>query len=453
MSKLPLVDKNAYLSIYISRGYIYSVLAYAHYDIGRKYTQTDQSKYKVDKRELTNKVFWIEFFDGLESKFSWDLLSKDKSRSNIAHILNFDNEGVGVSNIRVTIDSGVDLRSESIAALREYIPGLDINIDEPKTLSKLTHSFSKKLNYVDTILLNLDLDKFEITRIIDSSSANFKARKNEKAEFQNTHCKIKWDNKEALIDSVRDSRIRAFMSTDIDGTGLYNDWANFVLHSIPMTQNNGLKDLIRSFISVQLLSLFNNNKSLFDKFGINGEKSLLIVEGDIISLLGVKALSLSLFDGLQLRGTFDMYIDYNRRFRTLGHNYSAGINSADYIVTQEQVLRNFVRCYLPEVPGKGTERKVVFSGNITGSEVGEKGIYGLTPTLVVEKLPNEKGKYVFDGKFVKGSYVEGLSESIEFTSETDEHIDYVLIDGRFKPVVYGPDYRSNSNKINSWLND
>ena len=55
-------------------------------------------------------------------------------------------------------------------------------------------------------------------------------------------------------------------------------------------------------------------------------------------------------------------------------------------------------------------------------------------------------------KFVKGAYIKNAGEMIEFILDPEKiAIEKLFVDCRPKPVIYGPDAKTNKNKISQWF--
>lgn len=453
VSKLPLLEKNAFLSVYLSKGFIYASLAYSHYDIGRKYVLSDITSIDLDKDPIGTREFWMEYFHSLEERFDWDILANSSSHYGLSRFKKFDDEGEGVAGIQFNISELITDRGAMVGALRECIPEIDIKIIDKNSFVDNIWEVASKTGYKDLIYIDMNLKRFDIYRLTASHREKSKMESKDFKRYELSSCKINWDNSEALIDSVKDVRLKAFSGFDLESNDGYNLWANYVLRPVLKPGGKMLADTIRAFCSVQLLSIYNRSTTTFKDFGTKGVSSLVIVAGDLVDAFREEYLIVSILDGLQLRGMFDIVIDKGLTTRTLGPKYSEGVNAADFIVSQDQVLKNGIRTFVPEIPGRGIERKVVFDGSLINEKDGIRPVYGLTPTIMRCSLNKIAKKNTFEGRFVKGAYVEGLDEKIEFISEKNDLIDSVFIDCRFKPVIYGPDYRSNIHKLSSWFDE
>lgn len=432
---------------------LFSTLAYSHYDIGRKYVLTDHSYIDISKDDLGDVNFWVEYFTGLETKFGWDFVTGSANKLGISRIVEFEDEGVGIAGIRFAISDQIQKRGQIVGALRDYLPtiGIDI-IDQVKKVNSLW-ALNQKLGYEDTIHIDLNLSRFEIFRITKFGIFEKKTPESKKVEFTMQHSKINWNSDHALMEALKDARFRAFSGVDLEASNGYNTWANYVLRPVYRNKDKNIEDILRAFVSVQLLSIFNSNASQFKNFGVKGKPVSVIVSGELTNSMDFKSLIVAILDGLQLRGTFDLILDKQMLIANLGAGYAQGVNNKEFIVSNEQVIRKVTRVFAPEIPGKGNERKVIFDGTMTNEISGSEGVYALTPSILYKDFPRNNKRTVFDGKFVKGAYVEGMVGDVSILNEAESIVDSVLIDARFKPVIYGPDYNSNKDKLKVWFNE
>lgn len=450
MTQVSLQDKNAYLSVYISHSQIHSVLAYSHNEIDRQYLLEDRTAIDYQRDDLSSVLFWEELFSGLTQQFGWEFLSGLGNGASFREVIPFEDEGSGVVRMKVLLWNNTPNVTEVLQSIRAISPQIEIEMLDGKKFGSKSQNVGAKIGYLDVISLELDPTRFSVARTY--KSGNKKNFKNIKASDWESHeAKISWDNKYALIDSVRSSKFKAFLGDDKPFNVLVNTWANFILTPTVERSNESLKDLVRSYITVQLFSIYNDNKEMFAGYGVSGKKSCVIVSGLLASVLDENELLIGILDGLQMRGNFDLYVDKGSHLLTLGDQYSLGVNADKYIV--QEGLMDYVgaKVYIPEVPGKEGEVKMVFDGELIRSDQSREPIHTVTPHLSYFELDSSL-KNILSGKFVKGSYVEGLNEDIELIAGKDgDNVDRVYIDSRFKPSIYGPTASDNRSKIKAWL--
>ncbi|WKZ31358.1 MAG: hypothetical protein QY318_01120 [Candidatus Dojkabacteria bacterium] len=467
MGRLSLLEKNAFLSIYANRYGLHATFAYSHYEIDRSYTFNDFTVIDWENDPVGEYDFWLEYLQKLGDKFEWEFLENSFSKFSMGKVREFEDEGEGVSAIRFVFDGNLEERSKSINAIHGYFPEVIVEVLDNKKGRDLLSKLAIRLGYRDALLIDLNLHKFEIFR----SKVNEKTRSANLADihdkpWDSAHSKISWDSNRALIEKLKDARLKAFATVDPEGSVVYNQWANLVCDRYASTSNRNLLDILRSYATVQLLSMFNSAK-LFDGMGQGQKPTLLIITGGIPSMLKSDQTYLAILDGLQLRGSFDVMFSSNYEVFTLADEFIEGVNAKYYIVTLGQITERMERLFAPDIPGRPEEKKTVFMANITTKGTGEKTVYALASSIANIDLPKEE--YVIDGDFVKGAYIEGGSllgmsggekkssrkgEGFMWHSAKEKlQIDRIVVDARYKPVVYGPDYRVNKNKISSWIGE
>ncbi|MCA9374875.1 hypothetical protein KC622_00935 [Candidatus Dojkabacteria bacterium] len=445
MRKLPLLEKNAILSIEVSRNSISSVLAYSHYEINRNYLLTDKSVIDSEADPVGESEFWSNYFNALSKKFNWDFLNQSPKDYFLGKIMAFEDEGQGLGAIQIQISPSIKKEKEIFVALHNFLPGADLSASGITEDNTQLANLAEKLGYDELIMLDMNLMRFDLSWVYNS--------KKDKS-WQEFHSKIDWDKKLPLIDAIRDSRLKAFSTMDLENPQIYNKWANFILKPVMKTNDAVIQDLLRSYVTVQLLTIHNNAQNRLNNFAIKRKKSGLILKGDVLGLLQYKQLVLSVLDGLQIRGAFDLLVDYNNVFTLLGRQYSEGINATKFIVTKSVVFDSKDRVYVFEVPGRHEEKKAVFLGSASSVNSKSRDISAVSGEFVIKDLSGFASgeSYVFEGSFAKGAYVEGFDKKIEFTSGNEQDsISKVILDTRHKPVTYGPDYRSNLRKFSRWF--
>lgn len=472
MSKLSLLDKNAYLTIYLNQGVISANLAYSHYEIGRSYVLNDVSQYDQYREEISTVFFWDEYFGALEKLWNWELITPREVYQTFRSTIPFTDEGTGVVMIKVIIWNHLKNLPEIISSLRAVSPKITIELVDQKKVSERISTTADRLGYSDVLHLDLNPRDFRYSRM---QKMNNKSRMtNIKSPLWNfKHAKLNWDSIDSLINLFDSSKFKAFLSVDVRDA-LKSTWANFIVKPTLKIVEGEMLDFMRAFVTAQLFSSYNDRSEIFREIGtsdlaqrLNEEElrdfshsRLIIVSGSVARILPPKYLILSILDGLQVRGGVDVFIDYDDRFTSFGDQYSLGVNATDYIMTRDELGFRPYRVYSPEIPGGGNESKVVFDGqNIitTMSKDGEnknaqiQSVYALSGQIYLYKLPEAEKNYI-SGKFVRGAYVDGIGEELLLVSESSMiRYDSLIIDARFKPTVYGPNSATNRNNLSKWL--
>lgn len=440
--KLPNIDKNAYLSVFLNNQTIYANLAYVDYTSGRNYILSDITQ--VDDKEVVYSFdFWNEYFDCIREKFNWEIFREK-------NIIPITAEGIGLGALTVHISGHHYDVDKILGFLREVSFQIKFKVVTSDYIRRLMDGVSSKVGYEDIVYINLDLFDFDIFRFkAIGENRNLSQPLNQNGIFEDAS--IRWLKKENLIENISNTKLKAFMSHEVNAQKLSNLWANFVLKPSYVKNNTILQDLIRSYITVQLLSILNENQNKFTQIGATSNTTLLILSGTLLSILDPQELYLSLIDGLELGGELDVLIDNKGQFLTFGRNMVEGIESEEYVVSINDIMNKVKKIVLANVKTAG-KRKVIFSGKLESSSHGEKEIYAFSPEITVVPLNNKK-EFV-TGKFIQGAFWGDKYETFELYSD-ERTVTYseLIIDGRTKPVVYGPDARTNRLKINGWINE
>lgn len=448
MKKLPILEKNAYLNIYISSNSISANLSYSHYDIGRNYILHDDTYFDPVNDPISDQSFWDEYFVELMRLFEWKILELTKTKISFAQIIDFEDEGLGVSGISFVLHNALPNRIKILSVLHSYLPTAEIIIHNDKEISKFAPELTQKLGYKSLLYINADFEKFDVINI---DTVNENGKPSEKV----TSAKIYWDNKESLIQSIFDKKFNAFMSVDMNIEENINLWANFVTRSTFTTENYILHDVLRAFLTVELSTILFKNPEITECNLVSEKDRLVVVEGVLTKLLDIKEIVIALLDGLQMKGPFDLFIDKNSQFISYGRKFTEGINAKDYIVPVSAVLGDLNFVSIIENPSKKSN-EAVFSGEFVSKESDRKDVYLLSSEFREFKFANDESKSIFSGRCMKGAYIYGLDKNKELIIVSDpENVKYksVFLDARMRPVIYGPDYRKNKDKLKMWTNE
>jgi len=76
VAKQSFLAKNAYLSVYVTEHFIYSHLAYSHYEINRSYILRDVSPLLRNFPIGEAYEYWSDFFSKLEERWNWQIFRK-----------------------------------------------------------------------------------------------------------------------------------------------------------------------------------------------------------------------------------------------------------------------------------------------------------------------------------------------------------------------------------------
>ncbi len=451
MNQLPMLNKNAYLTLLIKDNFIYANLAYSDITSQKTYILSDSTdlsplKFRLDDLSFS-KDFWYEYFDSLEKIFDWDIV--DRTYEGIFKIKNFEKEEIGVSGIKVIVDDNQPFFKNILISLKEFSNDIALKILDNRQFEVLIEGLVNRLGYNDVIWIDLDISHFSIYRkknIHTSSSIFSKAASN---EIGFSTFKIDWGNEIGLIDFIKSSKIQSFLSSDSSSEDISNKWANLIAHNCEYILDPVLRDLLRAFTTLQLLSIKHQNKErLGDMIGRN---TAIFVSGNIPKLLTKRELLFSLIDGLELEGVIDLYIDNENKMLTFGKSMIEKEQSEDIVVFRGDVLPNAFKILIPEVSSQG-KNKIIFSGKVSSQNVAERDIYGLGSVLQILKIPQMGEKVIVEGDLKNGAvFSHFTSNRIEFMSSRNTlTFEYLVIDGRHRPIVYGPSAQNNRIKFKVW---
>lgn len=452
MDKLPILQKNAYLTIVVKDNAIWSHLAYVDYSSEVQYILSDYTDISHLKRRLDDYIFmegfWREYFTLLQNNFGWEFMSSlDK---NLNRVIEFKDENYGLSGIKVLVDDNQDFLTNIFHSLSQYSHDIAVRVMDVSYMRKLIGRFSEKLDYENLIYMDLDIESLQIYRV----NRQGQVKKEDKLPNQYKYSEVmqQWSSEIAVIDSIRDRRLRAFLAADLDSSQLEDSWANLILHPVDVLLDPNLIDILRSFTTVQLLSLLTDNRDKLEKMGEGN--TLIVLGGKIPRLLGKKTTLLSVIDGLELYGNFDVVWDNECKILAHGLSASLGAESQDIVIGKNEVVSGITKVVIPELKNEKARNKVVFSGTQNSQDYAQEKIVVLGDTFEMLNIKNKINKVIFEGQFENNVYIPSLKEQkLEFiSSPKGMRYNDVLIDSRLRPIVYGTDSYRNKLRINKWLN-
>lgn len=452
MSKLPILSKNAFLSLVIIDNGIWAHLAYTDYDANREYILSDFTdlnplRQRLDD-EFFNKNFWYEYFDNLEKVFSWNIV--DKNIFELMTFRKFADQGDGISGIRILVDENQEFFNKIFTSLRSFSNDITLRIIDDGYVYNLVEGLATRLGYDDLLFVEMDLLDFKIYRAKKTIST-----KGGIESFVVTKSKMSWNNDFGVIDSIKDSRFRAFLSSDIPQKELLDYWSNFVLNRVFFSEDPNMLDLLRSYCTIQCHSMYQDGMEKLEKFG-STPNSAIITSGLLPLLLGNQKTLLSIIDGLELEGKFDYFFDNERVLLSYGKSYINSPASTDIVLTRKNILSKATKVLIPDLHRVSGKNKIILGGYTDSLSIGKGEFFAISPEFTYIELPKSRDKLVVEAEFKNGAYMRNTEneKEISFVSTPEKQAyDSILIDGRPKPVIYGPDVYSNRIKLQMWIND
>lgn len=442
------LSKKTFLSVYISYDCVYANFVNLSSNRQSLEIYKDKSVLSYNIAEFSSNVmleFWMSYFKSLERKWGIQFLEKPK----------FSNGRI-VLNLKVNCKVGI-LRSNPsykkiFSSLREFSLDIKPYASDTTFEKDLLTDLAIFLDYDDVILLDLNSRFFKISRV-EKEEGDLKGSldKVKLPSYRFVSEKNKWEDLPVLLELLNGPKYKTFLSKHLSSNFLSNIWGNFLLKPVLETNSVLLKDFIRSYITIQLLALCSDSSKLNKDFGVKPYNNLLWLTGDLINLTSFKELLLSVIDGLELRGTFDVALDKSGLIHTLGRTFCLGEKSDDIELTSESFLPSFTKVFAPDLDLKPDVRKVIFSGTLFDTKDKSIDVFATSSELTEINIKNPKTTYL-EGAFIKRAYIEGYTKPFDLRCSMEEIIwEKILFDCRVKPVIYGPDVKANSIKFNMWL--
>ena len=127
--------------------------------------------------------------------------------------------------------------------------------------------------------------------------------------------------------------------------------------------------------------------------------------------------------------------------------------SQNIVVLKGDILPKSIKLLIPEVPSK-SKSKIIFSAKIYSQLLEPQEIYSLGSSLEIFKLPQRDEKLLIEGELKNGAVFSHLaSKQLQYiSSKKILEYEYLVVDGRSRPIVYGPSAHENRVKLRIWGN-
>lgn len=437
----------------IKDNHIFANLAYTDFNTNRSYILTDVTdlsplKFRMDDMVFNTK-FWLEYLNTLEKVLGWDIIRTNWTEN--FQFLPFESEGVGINGLKILVDDNQPFFKNIYLSLKDFSKDITLRVVDKSYIKEISSTLCERLGYEQMLWLDLDLSHFSVHRYSKeniSTGGIFSKQREEKEEF--SVGSMDWDNEIGLIDSLNSSKLKAFVSADTSSEDMINRWANFIAHSVDSLSDPLLEDLVRAFTTVQNFSIKSESSLELDSFGKN--KSVIFCTGKISRILPLKYLLLSIIDGFELEGEIDMYIDMDEKILSFAKNYIEGSLACDIHILKKDLLPTATKILIPEIRTHKAKNKVILAASLISQDFSRKDIYSVNPNFEIFKLPYTSNNVVVNCEFKNSTYLNGQT-NLEFISSSKGAIyESIVVDGRFRPIVYGPRVIDNRTKLQMWLN-
>ena len=146
-----------------------------------------------------------------------------------------------------------------------------------------------------------------------------------------------------------------------------------------------------------------------------------------------------------------MYIDNENKLLTFGKNFIEKEKASDIVVFRGDILPSIFKLLIPEISRKNKD-KVIFSGKVLAQNQDTREMFAFGSSLQILKIPHVDEKIIIQGELKNGAVFSNLTYTdIEFLSIKDSlEYKYLIVDGRMRPIVYGPSAQENRIKFKVW---
>lgn len=475
MKKIALLELNACLKIFWGSDGLYAHLAYTDYasgdDGGDAYLITHFIPYPqgfLEGSHIIIEDFFKSYLLTLQHDLEWELFDEEASLGDLLMPKEFIEEGRGIRKMDIVIgfqlveilkqqllDSFVPVASKFIpvklvdivASIREVCPEVSVHVQEQEEIYKVFAELAQQWLY-DTVLL-VDLNR-------RSSFANSLSTANDVNSMGHMS-----DNNEALFDVLDYDKLEPFMSVSIEKDKLFDMWANYKLAGTSKVFGGVGSDIMRAKIVSDLLAISGSrlgakmlkdwqsasNNSSDPSFSVMDDTGRLgvFVVGEALKVLEARKLLVTLVDGLQLTGSFDLIYDKDNVLSTFGRSYLLGKSSTDVILHKDVLPIDMARVIVPEIHKRKKKKGLVLSGEIATTKKNEV-FYGIPSQVYKVDIPGNEGA-TLKLKIKPGIGLSSYDDRIESGIKT------LWLDCRYKPVQYGPGPKANKSNMMEWFNE
>ncbi len=391
--------------------------------------------------------FWLSYFRTLEKKWGITFLENPQV-SKDGFLVKFRNLGCKVSILKTNPN-----HKKIVNSLRNFSLDLKILSYTRELNEDILKSFATTLEYEDVLLVDLNSRFFKASRI-EKVSGEFKPVNLSRFAlpgYSYTDSRIYLQKPSELLKLLNGLKYKTFLSKHVPSNLMSNIWSNFLMRPSFKTNSEFLQDFVRAYITVQILSLCSENPKIGKDFAVKPVKTLLWVTGDLVGIPEFKKLLVSILDGFEIKGSFDVAVDENFLLYTFGRAFSLGKKSDEVILSKRDFLPNFTKVFAPDIDMKPDSRKVVFHGTLFNRRGPSMEVFGMSSEIAEVPVKNPEHSYL-DGKFIKNAYIQKYRKIFEFhCTDNDICWDRIVLDCRIKPVVYGPNAKTNDIKFNMWF--
>ncbi|HVX92488.1 MAG TPA: hypothetical protein VHA74_00030 [Candidatus Dojkabacteria bacterium] len=440
---LPNLEQNAYLVIYLKDTFVKANLIYHDFNISRHYVLEDTVD-GITKDDINNPHFWSEYIEQLQTLWNWQLFDKG-----FHHITKFSGEGTGINGAEIIVDERFWEIHKVIETVRTFTLGLPVTPISNASIKDFTSSFQRKYGYEDVMLLDLNFFSIWAYRLAKSQQGIKLVRPHNELEYFSG--KVVWTEKDKFIKSVLSPKLKAFLTEEINNEKLADLVANYTYDYTSSIVRNSLKDILRAVLTIEILTLRNDNQGKFDNFGLNSTKNALILTGGLLSNLKLRPLLVAILDGLEVLGDIDIFINTSNDLVPLGNTYINGSIKSKYILSFDDIFKKSIKLIAPNVGKANKERKVIFDANVNVENGENEKHFAFAQEISEINLPKNI-RYMLNGKFINANLYDEEKYEISKSSSTWSY-DKLVVDGRSKPIVYGPEPKNNKLRMSAWVNE
>ncbi|MDD3661709.1 MAG: hypothetical protein PHG63_01460 [Candidatus Dojkabacteria bacterium] len=273
--------------------------------------------------------------------------------------------------------------------------------------------------------------------------------------------------RESCVEEEYLRRLPGLIKSNILSVSLRHDVVIDLLNNVRArrivgAQSPHVQDVLRAYITSALINMKDRE---VHTFGTGSDRGIVLVSGEMAQALPEPVLLLSVIDGLQLRGTYEIAVDGGQRMPA----WNLTLTGKSLPLSPNVVFENTYLYISTERGASGSRGRLAFRGLLAERHDGDVSNIDKNtvvpprrdPRMIVGQCGEIHSFSVSGGGSVllqpaKSVFYPNLerrrSDGTEYlAADFSTAVDSIIIDNREIPIRYGPDVHTNSRKISGWV--
>lgn len=373
--------------------------------------------------------YLINYIKDLQASWKWVFFS-DYGNDEILQVRGYESIGIGLDKIVLVVDDGL-----SVDKIRDRIPSIAILVKNSLYHKKLARRLNAKLGYTNILEIDISYDEIGVClNSIKSSKEYLGIEDIEVLEFQSS---IDYSS---VVDISTVKKYEPILFYNPEDSYSINEVYNcFILGADTFSDDSIINNI---YYSVILKTLFDSISDIKQRFAsmsrVSYNKSLVWVSYLKMPRSLLIPYIIMLIDTLEIEKFVDIM-------------FSEGSSDKSRVVIDDgdNIISLMSKYSVYRVYNLGNYNEYV-ENDILGYLVLEDRFGDTARVYLKNKLDNIVS---IDDKVEKVSLIrrDGELPEVIYSKTKDKRVvDYIIMDGRNKPSIYGPSWRENIAKMSEW---